>query len=280
MQFDILRLSLLHTTQIDLEERRLSDGSEFDRETWLQDVFSQQIQFIHRKEIFHFVPIVDQDDSFPGLIAGRIGRLVKVQENEPPERGLTETEREAWHASLVLIDPTHHGDGQKVAFQKDSSIGTPLRLLESLANKINNSGISEPFFIEVAPVADLQTFWDFTKKNEGKVTAVTFEFLAPNMFGIHDDYDQEMANLRDNEKIRRAKLQIESEEGLELDTDRVRFAANYTTRGGGSLKARTSDGKTYDSNKKIERVKLGLGDMLELSIGEVINHAANVIFRR
>jgi hypothetical protein len=252
MQFELMRLSLFLRTQVDSFERRKKDGTSFTREEWLRAVFSETIAFTHRKETFHYVPDLHVPAS--PLLVGRIGRQIKVVENEPPEEGLVETKRDAWRAALVLIDPRHHPDGQKVANEHQATIGQPVALFESLVTSINNR--AEPFILEAHAIAPSETFWHFAEANSGEVTFVEFEFVAPNMFGQADDYDREMRDMRDKEKAQKAKLTIESKDGLNLETDRVKAAVDYAAKGGGSIKAKTKRKRRYNSKAKAKKISL------------------------
>lgn len=120
------------------------------------------------------------------FIAGRIGRQIRTIENEPPEKGFGETIREPWQASILIIDPSNHPDGQKLAFEVRSQIGRPVSIVKSLVESINSTH-DHPYVIEANSIIDANTFWDFELHYRGKITAITFELIAPNMFGIRDD---------------------------------------------------------------------------------------------
>ena len=53
------------------------------------------------------------------------------------------------------------------------------------------------------------------------------------------DYDDEMRKMNEQEKAQKARLSLESKDGLNLNTTKVRRAADYTIKGAGSIKART-----------------------------------------
>lgn len=253
MQFELLRMSLLMREQQDAFERKGPGGRTFSREEWLRVIFSEPIRFQHRKNEFHYVPET-AEAADTGLLIGRIGRQLQVTENEPPEEGLHEMRRPAWRAALVIIDPTPHLDGQKVAFEHLSSLGSPLAVFTSLVDLINQRVPPEPFVIEPRPIVDERTFWDFVRAHPREITSVTFEFVAPNMFGTDDDYDREMREMQAHEKIQRAKLKLENPDGLELDTKRVDGAVKYIVRGGGSIRARTKRKQVYNSDRKIQKI--------------------------
>lgn len=71
----------------------------------------------------------------------------------------------------------------------------------------------------------------------------------PNMFGGSSSFEEDVKRLRDREKARRVKETIENEDGLEPETERMRDAVSYATRGGGKVKARAKNAAPYDSTK-------------------------------
>ena len=252
MQFEMMRIALVQRQQADAFERRTASGSPFTREAWLREIFGEAITFTHRNDTFHFSP--EKARGEPSAIVGRIGREITISENEPPDKHLAPKEEKIWRASTILIDPTHHDDGQKVAFEFLSQVGKPVPILQSLATHINKG--NEPFVLEVNAIVPSETFWNFVNANQGEITVVQFEFVAPNMFGEADDYDAEVREMQKNEKIQKAKLRLESKDGLNLNTKRVQRAADYTIKGAGSIEARTKRGKRYDSREKAQRVSI------------------------
>src|SRR5206468_886121 len=121
--------------------------------------------------------------------------------------------------------------------------GRPLSVMNSLAIELNSRVPLEPYYMDVNAITDVESFWEFEQQNRGNIIDISFELHVPNMFGIRDDLDRELKELRDNERARRAKLEIQNEDGLNLDTERVHTTVEHTLDGGGAIKARTSDGK-------------------------------------
>ena len=252
MQFELMHLSLIPRAQKDLFEKVA-----ISREAWLREVFAEKITFMHRREQFFYVPETDRTVDSAPLIAGRIGRRVSITENEPPESGLHETHRESWAASNIFIDPRHHDDGQKVAFQYREDIGQTLAIFSALAKHLNtNSEPIQPYAIEVAPISDADSFWDFAAKNEGNVTCVAFDLVTPNMFDGPENMDEEMKAMRDRERARKIKFELENPDSLDLNTPRVRGLVGYAAKGGGNIKARAKGRKSYNSKKKMKTVPI------------------------
>ncbi len=252
MKLELVRWLLFYREQSDAFEFGRSERGSLSREEWLRTILSEKIEFIHMGSKFYFVP----GGSFNGtIVVGRIGRKIIVKENEPPDQELRDTARDQWQAVDVIIDPTHHSDGQKIAVECNQKVGAPVSLLDSLANHINN--IVEPphpYRIDTNPILDPNDFMDFVRANKGEITSVTFELIAPNMFGIRDALDREMDELKRNEKAQKAKITLENQDGLNLDTERVENTANHAAEGGGMIKARTKRGHAFNSKKKGKKV--------------------------
>lgn len=248
MLFDLIRLSLLERSQLDAFEPRASSGTILNREEWLRHILSERIEFVHRKKRFVFVPLV-QD----GLIGGGIGRSRVSLENEPPEAGYEPVEREFWKAATFLLDPRTHADGQKIAMERVPDVGEPLAVVKSLAAHLNEVRPS-PYTVEVGLISEERDFWEFVQAHEGQITAASFEFIAPNMFGMSTDYDAEMKDLQQEEGVEQASLTLRSSEGLRLRTPRVEQAMRYISRGTGRVRARTRKGGSYNSDRSAQQV--------------------------
>jgi hypothetical protein len=250
-----MRFIMTTRAQVDAFERLGPHGRPFaDREAWLRDIFASEIAFAHRGVDFHYVPeessAANPDQVF---IIGHVGRRVTAVENEPPEAGFAETRHEGWRATLVLIDPRSHDNGQMGGVEVLPEVGRPLAILDSLCMSVNARATPEKYFIEVNAITDPQTFWDFEKENRGDIVDVVFELHAPNMFGIRDDLDRELRQLRDNEKVRRARFEIQSEDGLNLQTPRVEATVAHALEGGGAVTARTKSNRRFNSREKARR---------------------------
>lgn len=247
MRFELARMFLSPRKQVDVFERRNPDGSPMTREKWIRAVFGERIDFVHRKAQRRFDPDVEQPRREHRIVA-RIGRETLSQESDP-ENHLRDMVRPQWKACLVIIDPSTHGDGQKVAIESGSQVGSGFGNLESLVTQINSRTPPEPFAIELNPITDQSNFWDYIERNKGNVTSITIEVAMPNMFGGSSSFEEDAKRLRDIEKARKLKETIENQDGLEPDTPRMREAVSYATRGGGKLKAKAKNAPPYDSAK-------------------------------
>ena len=280
MLFELLRLSLVERSQnlLDYIDEQNSGRSRPSREEWLRRVFSTDITFIHRKSQFHFVPDAQLQRETNGLIVGRVGRKRTTQENEPPESGLRETEHTAWHAMFALLDPSHHDDGQKIAIERDVAVATScLAVLQSLANSINRRSNPEPYVLFVRTIAEASSFWQFAEHHP-VITSLQFEMIAPNMFGINDDWDADMKELKATENADKARFSTESKDGLNVKTPRVQKGVEKTARGTATLKARAKDGPRFSSDETVQTVmvqdkdeNISWSDLMKLIARRIFN---------
>jgi hypothetical protein len=277
VRFELLHIAMLPRPQGELFGPRTASGAPPSREDWLREVFAAEQKFAHHGIDFHFVP-----ESLEGpLIGGRIGRRIRVVENEPPESGLHETERETWRAAAIVIDPTHHETGQRLAVEILTQVGRPGALLDSLCNSINARVPPEPYLIGAIEISDARSFWDFETAHRGQITVLTFEFVAPNMFSIKDDLNEGLRDMRDHERMQKAKFQISNPDGLELDRKRIEAGVDLASKGGATLKAKTKTGGRFNSRDRSKKVTIPeqKGEIPEeLSLKTRIARAMNAVF--
>lgn len=249
-RYDLFRLSLLPRQQRDAFE-----GPDPTREEYLRKVFGERRRFMHYGVEFHYVP--SQRKGLAGdAILGRVGRSVKSEENQSPDEEFVDIVRDAWKAVVIVVDPREHADGQKVAIEHDPKVGSTISLVGSLVASINEAYPRTAYNIEVAPIIDAESFWEFAEANRGQITTLTFEFVAPNMFGGSDSITEELRSFRNVEHAQKVNITLASKEGLETDTLRTREAVDYAVKGGGKIRARTRGGRTYNSTKKVKTTTL------------------------
>jgi hypothetical protein len=272
----MMRLTLLAPTQGDLflSSQLPTQG----RMEWLSQLFFQGIEFEHRNSLLHYVPVGHVEHEKKSLIAGRIGKQVTVHEHEPPEDGLTETERLSWQASIVLIDPSQHEDGQKILMEMHPAVGKPFAVLSSLIKSINESKAGRPYLLHIEPITEEKTFWEFVQANKDQVTHLNFEFLAPNMFFDDGTFDSEMRSMKEKEKAQKARFGIESIDGLNLETDRVRTAVNRALRGTGAVRAKTRSGKKFNSRERVKTKTIDARELDRTDVKSLISSAVRLIF--
>lgn len=272
-RFELFRLSLIPRQQRDLLE-----GPDPTREEYLRRVFGEQRRFKHYGTEFHYVPApaVSKADA----LIGRIGRPVIVEENESPDKGLEETTREGWKAAVLVLDPRHHDDGQKIAVGDDRKAGAPSGLLVALIEAINSDNERAAYAIEAAPIADLVSFWQFAERHKGEITKFTFEFVTPNMFGASDNIDEELRAFRDHENARKVTVSVSNQDGIVTDTERTRESVEYVARGGGLVRARTKKGSHYNSTNRTTSTSIDQNEESEQSLLVRVSRLASRVLGR
>ena len=249
--FQLFRLALLPRIQATFLE---PGPDQIEREMWLRELFGQQETFAHHGTDFHFQPF--DADRRDGVMVARLGRQIARPENRPPNEGLEDYTHEGWRAALVVLDPSDHEDGQKLAIQSVSDVGKPHALAKSLVGMLNRRKTEPPYTIEIGPILSTESFWDFERENRGNVIAVHFEFIAPNIWGGDDEFKKEMEEFRDSERARRVQLELNNNEGLNLETDRIHQAVEYAGHRGGGIRARAKGKKKYNSKNNHKYTKL------------------------
>lgn len=256
-KFELFHLSLLERTQPNL----FDDFTNMNREEWLRKVFSEEQSFEHYGFTFHYVPSKTKSDV--SKLLGKIGRKVLRDENKSPAENFESVTHETWKAAILVLDPVHHEDGQKVAIQHIKEVGSPSQLVAKLIERINEMYRGQ-YSVQVAQIIEEQSFWDFVHQNEGNVTSVTLECIPPNMWGTKEEFDSDLKELRENEGAKKVKITIENDEGIKPDTEKMRNAVRYTARGGGKIKAKAKNNKYYNSQDKVKRTIVE--DVQEISL--------------
>lgn len=255
-RFDLFRLSLRKRKQMDIFEAIERTG----REDWIRRLFTQKTSFRHHGTDYVYVPL-DPKLTAPYLV-GKIGRKVSEIEYTAPEDGYMEYVHDAWKAAVVVVDPSEHEDGQKLAIQFHHDVGKPSTLAPRLIQAMEGQQEWLQYLTAVHPITNTEAFWDFVKRNEGKITYIRFELEVPNMFGGDDEYAKEMKAFRDKEKAQNVAIEIKNPDGIDADTDRVRYTAEKAMgQGTGNVKARAmGKNNRFSSQKQQESARIPIGE--------------------
>lgn len=242
--FELFHLSLIERDQGDLFVNQMT------REAWLKHTLDSAFIFSHREKDFHWVPV----DTGSHLIAGNVARTHKRVHHTPPEDGAIEVVSDEWQGSLVILDPSHHQDGQKLSFERDQTVGRPRAVLQSLLTAVNMR-TDAPYAIEPKPIFNKASFWSWSAAHENKVRRIAFEFVVPNMWGSASDLDEELKALGAI-GVQKAKTAFESPDGIDTTAKPIKEAIEYAAKGAGSVTAKAQNGDTYASTDDAATVKL------------------------
>lgn len=233
--FTLFHLSLMEVRQLDIETRR-----GLTREGWLRLALKDAFRFEHwgGGQIV-WVPKEDID----GIIFGVLQRTRAHGRHAPPELGGNEEVVEEWQGAYVLLDPTHHDEGQRVSVENDV-VGDPKALLKSLVESINDR-VDAPYHIEVEPLFDSNRFWAFAAANNNILKSVTFDFVVPNMWGTESELEADLKRTGVQTGAERVRVDIRSKNGISTDNDTIRDGVDYSERGAGTVRAMSMTGKRF-----------------------------------
>jgi RNA polymerase subunit RPABC4/transcription elongation factor Spt4 len=248
--FTLFHYSLLQIRQLDIESRR-----ELDREGWIRFVLSKPFEFpYHGGSRLVWVPRGNLEECIYGLIQ----RQVEHVRHLPPVEGGDEVIGEEWQGAYVIIDPTDHNLGQRVAVENDM-VGKPVTLMRYFFKAINDR-FEAPFVAEVAPIFDSATFWTFVKKNGENLRFIRFRFFAPNMWGVESELEKELKDTREDTGAERVDIKFSGEEGVVATSKRVSQGVAYAERGSGTVYARAKNGARYTSEAEPKRTSIITSD--------------------
>lgn len=256
LRFDLFRLSLRERSQKDF----FIDIEKLDRIDWIRKLFSTPAEFFHYGAKFVYIPL--EVDIHDGYIRGKIGREVSEIEHTSPEDGYQEYIHDAWKAAAVIVDPAEHEDGQKVAIQFHPDVGKPVALSTRLVSALEERQELKHYLTSIHPITNSEAFWNFVKRNEGKITKIRFELEVPNMFGAEDEYEREMREFREKERAQKVVIEIKNPDGIDPHTDRVRFTADKAmSQGTGKVTAKAmGKGNKFSSDDQQVYSKIPLSD--------------------
>jgi len=247
--FELFHLSLLEQRQPDLYEVPMS----LTREAWLRQCLGHRFAFTHRNSEVHWVP-AETDTSF---IIGNLVRLHPRRHHAPPDEGAMEVISDEWQGAMVIIDPTHHDDGQKVSFERDDTIGRPRPVLQSMATYLNTLP-NAPYAIEPKPIFNTSSFWGWAAAHEFRLHSITFDFVVPNMWGSKSALDEDLRDLG-SAGVSRVKVKLDEgdkNDGIDAQSQQVRDGVDYSASGGGSLTAKAKNGDKFTSTNDAAIAKL------------------------
>lgn len=257
----LFRLSLKQKEQKDAFERVTQDGRPYTREIWLRELFSKQFSFMHRSNEFYYVPeSVAKTNLSDKFIVGWIARDKPILERTAPWNGLSPTEHESWQAALLLIDPTHHEDGQKVAMESHSDVGNADAILTSLSGYVFDLGPEEPYALSIFPIIRERSFEKFVKNNQNRIKEITYDAAVPNMWTDPNEFTNELKELR-SKNVHRVKTTMKSDGAIDTENSQLDEIATYVESGGGKISAKTLDGEKYISDDHAMNEDIDINDV-------------------
>ena len=223
------------------------------RGEYLEQLFSERIDFLHSGSEFAYVPIRKIDFDKGKIMIGKIGKKKTGTENLPPDKNLDETEHTGWHATFILVDTRDFRDGQKVAFRYDRDVGKPLPIMKNFIKCLNDRNKGSGWNIGVNLITDPITFWQAVKENEGKITSVTFSFTTPNVLRLNSSLVKELERNRIERNASEVEMTVKNSEGnlkISEEDKEASDSVDYISKGGGKAKIKAGANKVFDSSAR------------------------------
>ena len=257
MRYHYLRVFLFEQERPALLEATGTLPPKRTRQEYLNEIFSNRIDFPHWNKTLVYVPIGLEEVEGGILLLGRIGRVVDALENTPPESGFEETTHRSWRAANVIIDTRDHSDGQKMAFQNHPNVGKPLPIASSLIDHINQTNIDSGWFAEINLITEKRTFWEAVNRYKGQITTAEFTFVTPNILGIRSKLNSELKDKREKHNAATVTETMNNPKGnLNLEGDDVEQSVDYISEGGGKSKLKIGKTVVYDSESEEKLVEI------------------------
>ena len=245
VEFHLFHLSLIPREQVTLFN---FSGT---REEWIRHALKDRFEFRHYGKRLYWVPAEDVD----GLIFGHIQRQIPREYHAEPEEGGFERKGMEWQGAIVLIDPTHHNDGQKAAVEEDNSVGQPRAIIDSLLKFVNGRG-DRPYEVLSNAIFDANEFWSFSEQHGNRVRYIRFRFAVPNMWQNVDDLYRDLRNAGVITGAQNITTTYQSKDGVKTDTPIIQSAVEYSAQGGGRFSARSLDGVAFSSTSREKIVRI------------------------
>jgi hypothetical protein len=164
-----------------------------------------------------------------------------------------------WPSVLVAI--WNEPEKQLIAVQRRTTAfqhgDTVVRLI---ASAIETGLATYGLRLFYEPLFESRVFWEIVKKHTGKVQALEFEFITPNMANISGTLPEELKAFAKNTNSVRNKLSIESDPESALHVEQndavMDGLVQYSSEGGGNVAVKIAGAKkkihTSKTSKEIE----------------------------
>ncbi len=176
----------------------------------------------------------------------------------------------------MLLDPTHHENGQRIAVEIDE-VGTPPALLSSLLAELNSKDY-RPYTVEAEPVFDGNDFWRFAEQHSNVVRYIKFEFVVPNMWGAESALEKDLKDTGKETGAEKVKVQMEAQDGVSVKNKRITDGVKYAEKGAGVITAKSLSGKRFSSKRKPRTIVIPKdGESSEEARENILKHKNRVL---
>jgi hypothetical protein len=176
------------------------------------------------------------------FIVSKVAKQKNIKTHGSPENNFREEDIPDWPNSYLIINTDDHPkNGQLIAFEQNSQyFPDPLVALKNIKDKFNKSLNMSGWKVEIEPLTQKKSFWEYVEKNKGSVQKLTFNFNSPNLFGGKTALEEEMRVLREDSLATNLEVTLSNPSGT-IDIKKSgllkKFYAEsmeYIRKGGGS----------------------------------------------
>jgi len=164
----------------------------------------------------------------------------------------------AWRASTIVVDPSDHDDGHKLAMEYIQLLGKSKSILSTMFSHINEiHGIY--YTIEINPIVNSGRFYDFVKSVGSPVSFLSISFTPPNgLWSADSSAKEEVQEISRKTKATKIRTILSNKDGLDVSSGGLKESIDYAESGSGSIRAKTISGNVFtsDMSQKISIVEV------------------------
>lgn len=249
--FDLFRFQLVpvSTSQLNLFGENLTNEQLIERKnTFFSEVANNNKEYLNRqREALPFKVLFSEGDLVVIRLAAKKGKIIQ-------DKDFSKKEVEDYPDVYIVInnDPST----QKIAISKNnkafSSSFVVAHILEkSYGRLLNNFGLA----IYIKPIFDQKIFWNIVDQYEGRLQAIKFELIKPNLANISGAFKKEIRTFSDNTNSHTTRLELNapdesSLENINEDNQDLKGLIQYASEGGGEVSVKARGIKRLIKTKK------------------------------
>lgn len=148
---------------------------------------------------------------------------------------------DTWPDSLVILwnDP----EQQMIAIQHNpQAFGSTDTLLRTIVRNTNKFLNIYQLSMYAYPIYNQSEFWHYIESHKGKIEAIEFSFLTPNMSSISKAITEDLKEFAKSTNSAKNKLEIRAHENstliVEKDNQQAAGLVSYSSAGGGEIRVK------------------------------------------
>jgi len=267
MRVYLFRLSLSERGRPDLFDQ------DYDRPTrtaFLREHLSRQRDFAGHGGVRLRYGFAQSDRE---VFSGVIGKWVTEKKEADPSNLWATTDQNHWEKAAIFFNLDPHE--QVVGLEHKRSVGVPSTLIKHLITDINENSGRLGYKIDAFPVGSELEFREAIANYPAPITQLSFDLVTPNPSDAAGATARALKKLRKRWNADRYKGQASNKDGLNAQDPLVSDVAEYASKGGGDMVAKSDKVTVYDSRDHVASAEIpedarptgedveGLGGMVE-----------------